>query len=150
MTETAKGRPPKPVVAAVLLLLVAFALPVGSVLWSGGLAQVAAVLAGAVGLGLAYALLRGNPMGKWVVILILAANLTGVVAFPGVDLRWVLHMVVPLVIIALLLGPAPSRRWFAASLVGSGPNPDHLGHQVTASKLDGQHKGLRGDENVRR
>lgn len=78
------------------------------------LAQVlASVLVGGLMLVLAYGLLRGNSLARWLVVILAVVNLYTGATHPGLSVAGRTFSVgLPLALVGLLLLPGCSRRWF--------------------------------------
>ncbi|MGC5020387.1 hypothetical protein [Micromonospora sp. DT47] len=115
MINTAKGRPPAPVLAATLAMViraVAAAIPTPGN--PDVLAQVlASVLVGGLMLVLAYGLIRGNSLARWLVVVLAAVNVYNGATHAGLSVfDRTLLIGAPLAVVGLLLLPRSSRRWF--------------------------------------
>jgi len=103
---------PAPVVAAVVVLLVAAAIPVRDMLTSG-LSMATGLLAVLLFVVLAYGLWRGSGRARfWTTVFATAAVVYGVVTFAGGDVSGLPQIAAAAVVVGLLLAPASSRRWF--------------------------------------
>ncbi|MBM0227676.1 hypothetical protein [Micromonospora sp. ATA51] len=110
--EQSERRVPVPVTAAVVILLVATAIPAGKMLTSGP-SRASGLIAGLLVLALAFGLWRGSGRARfWTTVFSTASVVYGVVAFAGADASGLLQSVGASVVVGLLLVPASSRRWF--------------------------------------
>ncbi|WP_200211533.1 hypothetical protein [Micromonospora coerulea] len=112
MIEQSQRRIPMPVAAAVVILLVATAIPAGKMLTSGP-PRATGLIAGLLVLALAYGLWRGSGRARfWTTVFSTVGVGNGVVMFARADALGLLQIVGASVIIGLLLVPASSRQWF--------------------------------------
>ncbi|MCW3840529.1 hypothetical protein ONA70_10520 [Micromonospora yasonensis] len=121
MIQQTKRRPPRPMMAALAVLIVGYATVIAYGPWTDAASVAASLIATAIVAGLIYGLWRGNPLAQSIVVLAMAGNL--IFGFlEDVRIGWLraANMVAALVIALLLLVPRSSRRWVAAPLVGRG------------------------------
>lgn len=113
MIEQGERRVPVPVAAAVSVLLLANAGPVGRAMLTGGPLTVSGLIAPVLVVALAYGLWRGSGRARfWTTVLSTGSAGYGVITFRGVDALRLLPVVAAPIIVGLLLLPAASRRWF--------------------------------------
>ncbi|MEH0827546.1 MULTISPECIES: hypothetical protein [unclassified Micromonospora] len=114
MIQLMKRRPPRPVLAALAILIVGYATVIAHGPWTDAASVTASLIATAIAAGLVYGLWRGNPLAQGVVVLAMAGNLIfGLLEHAGIGWMRAVNMVAALVIALLLLVPRSSRRWFA-------------------------------------
>ncbi len=116
-------RPPRPVLAALAVLIVGYASVIAYGPWTDAASVTGNLIATAVAVALVYGVWRGNPLAQVVVVLAMAGNLIfGLLQHA--EIGWVrAAMLAALVIVVLLLVPRSSRRWFAGPPVDSAPKP---------------------------
>ncbi|WP_091659294.1 hypothetical protein [Micromonospora auratinigra] len=123
MVEQTIRRAPRPVVAALAVLLVGYVAVIADGPWTSVGGVIANVVVAAVAAVLVYGLWWGSRSARGVVVLAMAGNLTlGLLHHAQVGWWRAVSMVAALVIIMLLLVPRSSRRWFAA------PPTDSVAH----------------------
>lgn len=124
-----KRRPPRPVLVALAILIVGYAIVIAHGPWTDAASLTASLIATAIAAGLVYGLWRGNPLAQGVVVLAMAGNLIfGLLEHAGIGWLRAVNMVAALFIALLLLVPRSSRRWFAGP-VGPAPNAVPDGEQ---------------------
>ena len=124
MIQQTKRRPPRPVLAALAVLIVGYATVIAYGPWTDAAGVTASLIATAIAVALIYGLWRGNPLAQGLVVLAMAGNLIfGFLEHAGIGWLRAANMVAALVIAVLLLVPRSSRRWFAGPFVDSAPNP---------------------------
>ena len=117
-----KRRPPRPVLAALAVLIVGYATVIAEGPWTDAASVTASLIAAAIAAGLIYGLWRGSPWAQGIVVVAMAGNLTfGLLEHAGIGWLRVGNMMAALVIAVLLLVPRSSRQWFAGP--GSAPDP---------------------------
>jgi hypothetical protein len=122
--QQTKPRPPRPVLAALALLIMGYATVIAYGPWTDAASVTASLIAAALAATLIYGLWRGNPLAQGFVVLAMAGNLIFVL-LEHARIGWLraANMVAALVIAVLLLAPRSSRQWFAGPSVDSDPNP---------------------------
>lgn len=117
-------RPPRPVLAVLAFMIAGYVTVIAYGPWTNAGSVMASLIAAAVAAALLYGLWRGNPLAQGVVALAMAGNLAlGLVHHSEIGWLRTANMMTALLIVALLLVPRSSRRWFAGPPVESAPIP---------------------------
>ncbi|MEU4476917.1 hypothetical protein AB0F68_02430 [Micromonospora sp. NPDC023966] len=122
--QQTKVRPPRPVLAALAVLIVGYVTVVAYGPWTDAVSVTGSLIVTAIGAALIYGVWRGNPLAQGVVVLGMAGNLI-VGFFEPAGIGWLRagNMVAALAIAVLLMVPGSSRTWFAGPSDDSAPDP---------------------------